>query len=520
LSEQYPVPPWLAPKMPWPPVVNGLHRELFIGNHAEIFEEHYKRLKQKPEAPKDFSPRTIVELMLHLKKYHEETYHQEINLPQALALLWADLIAGKPGRYSPGATDKNDTAETDTPEEIALQRLTENLQGELQEAVAEQSYAGDGVLVVRLDPDSQEARIVAYPSDQWIPWSVNNDPKNITAHVIVLAENDPVNQTEQILTVEVHYKGLVRYRRCRVGGGEIIAELPPVLPKGATEEQKDQVLPRVTEFLVQPIRNFGTSKSFRGISDYNAIHTLVAEFDVRASQWGALSDRFTAPIMTGPSSALERDENGTWQYKTAPDGKYIPRDDKDDPEPKYLVWDPAWQMQSETWDRLMGAWYQATGTTPAAFSVFKEGEGGSLSGTALRLRMTRPIQVAGRKRGQVLPATKRALLAAQQLETTVGGQTYKPTMPAAEMDDNLPADPKEAADIEATRKREGLTTVADSLMRMDGLSEAEAHEKAQEIADEQAANLPAGGLFMPGANLGLNGPGSSGGAPAGGQGAA
>jgi hypothetical protein len=133
--------------------------------------------------------------------------------------------------------------------------------------------------------------------------------------------------------------------------------------------------------------------------------------------------------------------------------------------------------------------------------------------------MTRPLQVAGRKRGQVVPAVKRALLAAQQLETTIGGQSYKPTVPSLEMVDNLPDDPKENTEIQVARKDAGLTTTADALMRLDGLSEAEAHAKAQEIEDEQAANLPAGGLFMPGAGQGLNGPDTSG-APSGAQGAA
>lgn len=511
--DQYPFPPWLAKGQPWPPTVNGvnyaeewetirLHRELFLGNHGEIFEEEYKRLKQKPEAPEEYNPRTITELMLHLKKYAEETYLQEIDLPQALSLLWADLIAGKPGRYSPGATDRKDTAQTDTPEELALQRLTESLQGELQEGIAEQSYAGDGVLVVRLE--GKEARVVAYPSDQWIPWSIKNDPKNITAHVIVSAANDPSGKTEQILTVEIHYKGLVRYRRYRAGGGQIIEELEPELPKGALQ---DQELQGVTEFLVQPFRNFGTSKSFRGVSDYEAIDTLVAEFDVRTSQWGVLNDRFTAPTMSGPSSALVPDGNGGWIFKTDPTGKYIPRDSSEDPEPKYVTWDPAWQMQSETYDRLMDLLYKVTGITPAAFSVFKEGEGGALSGTALRLRMTRTLQVAGRKRGQLLPAVKRALLAAQQLETAVGGQTYKPTVPSVELLDNLPDDPKENAEIQGARIDKGLTTRADALMRLDGLTEAEAHAKAEEIANEQAAENPLGGIVIPGSSQNLNRPG-------------
>jgi hypothetical protein len=536
LPDQYPFPLWLASKMPWPPTVNGvryaevwehirLNRELFRGNHFEPYEKKYERLNGHKELPSDLThPVSITVALLALQKMPQSGHLQEINLPQALSLLWADLVGGRAPRVSPGSSkgQRDKATDTpDTPEELAMQRLMDEAHGEAQEAIGEQSYTGNGVLVARLEKlpnGSFKSRLVAFPADQWIPWSATGDPKSITAHILLREEKADVNATESILTAEIHYPGMVRYRKYTVGGGQIISALTSEPPPGAPE---DQELPKLSYPAVQPFRNIGTPKDFRGISDYDSIDSLCSEFDVRASQWGVLNDRFTAPIMTGPDSVLERNpETGAWDYKTSPDGKYIPRSDKDDPKPEYVVWDPQFQMQLQTWDRLMDAWYVVTGTTPAAFSVFKEG-GSGLSGSALRLRMARPLQVAARKRNQLLPALKRALLVAQELEVHYGGAQYQPTMPLIDWPENLPVDPKENSDIESTRKREGLTTTADALMRLDNLSETEAHAKAQEIADEQAANLPAGGLFMPGANLGLNGPGAGGGAPpSGGQGAA
>jgi hypothetical protein len=71
----------------------------------------------------------------------------------------------------------------------------------------------------------------------------------------------------------------------------------------------------------------------------------------------------------------------------------------------------------------------------------------------------------------------------------------------------MPSDPGEAAKTEQIRKDAGLTTTADALMRLDGISEAEAHAKAEEIAEERAKETPPP-LFMPGSRDGLNGPGS------------
>jgi hypothetical protein len=438
---------------------------------------------------------------------------QEVNLPQALSLLWADLVGGRAPRVMPsGAAKAGDTTpEPDTEEEIALNRLVEEMHAEVQESLAEQSYAGDGVLVARLEPqpdDTLRARLVAFPADQWIPWSATGDPKNITAHVLFREEKHEGekfvgNTAETILTVEIHYRGLVRYRRYRVGGGQIQTELKAEPPAGAPP---DQMLPKLSFPLVQPYRNFGTPADFRGISDYDAIDSLCAEFDVRASQWGILNDRFAAPIMAGPDSVLERNPiTGGWEFKTSPDGKYIPVD-KDDQMPQYVVWDPQFQMQLQTWDRLMEMWHRVTGTTPAAFSIFTEG-GGNLSGSALRLRMARPLQVANRKRQHLLPALKRALLVAQELEVYYGGAQYQPSLPLIDWPDNMPSDPGEAAKTEQIRKDAGLTTTADALMRLDGISEAEAHAKAEEIAEERAKETPPP-LFMPGSRDGLNGPGS------------
>jgi hypothetical protein len=192
--------------------------------------------------------------------------------------------------------------------------------------------------------------------------------------------------------------------------------------------------------------------------------------------------------MYGPASVLERDlVTGKWLYLTSPDGRFIPVE-PDDKAPGYLTWDAQLASQLQVWDRLLDMLYTVTGTTPAAFSLFKEG--GAPSGTALRLRLARPLQVAGRKRERLEPALRRALVAAQQLEVALAGERYRPIWPVIDWPDGLPHDSQEAAQTESTRKAAGLTTTKKALMRLDGLSEAEAEQQAEEIVKEMAASAP------------------------------
>lgn len=504
MPEQYPMPPWLAVGQPWPPRDHADRlreirdwRDLFACDHR-AFDEHYKRL-QDVRASEKREPVTLLDFLARLAA-SRATYEQEINLPQALSLLWADLIAGQPPTFAAGAVEG--AGPPGDEESDAIARLTRDLVGEIHEAVVEQSLAGDGVFVVTWR-EGRGARVVAHPADQWVPWSSTGDPNEITANVL-FRESTAGGRTT--IAVEVHYRGFVRYRRFEVGGGQLVRELEPGLPDGV---QVDQQLPGVTEFLVQPFANIASAKGSTGFSDYRAIDTLVAELDVRASQWGRLFDRYTAPTMYGPDSVLERDPvTGQWVYKTAPDGRYIPVAPDDKP-PGYLTWDAQLASQLQVWDRLLDIWYTVTGTTPAAFSLFREG-GGAASGTALRLRLARPLQVAGRKRERLEPALRRALLAAQQLDVTLGRQRYRPTWPVIGWPDGLPHDPSQVAQTEATRKREGLTSTVRALMRLDGLSEAEAEQQADEIAEEQAGQGGLGALFMPGASENLNAPGSGG----------
>lgn len=491
----YELPPFIGPNLPWPPPHERERlerirddRELFECDHSRVFAEHYKRLRRDAPSTEGRDPTTIRELLAKLATENQQTYEQEINLPHALSLLWADLIASEPPRFMPAAQAGQEERE-------AIRRLTEGLDLEIHEAAIEQSVAGNVVFVVSLE--GGRARIQSYPADQWIPWVRG---KQILAHVLWSVEPLEGDERRQAINFEIHYPGHVKYRRFEYLKDQLGAELPPRLPEGV--ESPDQDLPGVTEPLVHVASNIATSKSPYGLSDYRAIETLIPQLNVQSSQWGMIFDKHAAPTMYGPESVLEWDEaTGRYVYRTAPDGKFIPIAPGEE-KPGYLVWDAQMQANFQAWDRLMEIFYTVTGTTPAAFSNHKEG--GAASGTALRLRMARPLEVAQRKRNRIDYALRRALLVAQQLEVYIGGQQYQPTPVIVQWRDGLPADPKEAAEIEESRKRAGNTTTKHSIMRLDGLPEEEAAQIAAEIAAERA--MEEAGVWIPGAAQGLNGP--------------
>ncbi|MEW6080529.1 MAG: hypothetical protein AB1576_01815 [Bacillota bacterium] len=60
--------------------------------------------------------------------------------------------------------------------------------------------AGDGVLAVTYR-EERGTQIMAYPADQWIPWSVTGDPNDTTAQVLL--RESTVNGVTTV-AVEVH----------------------------------------------------------------------------------------------------------------------------------------------------------------------------------------------------------------------------------------------------------------------------------------------------------------------------
>lgn len=88
-------------------------------------------------------------------------------------------------------------------------------------------------------------------------------------------------------------------------------------------------------------------------------------------------------------------------------------------------------------------------------------------------------------------------------------------MPEIKWFDGIPVDESEQTEIEAQRLDAGLSTKADSLMRLDNLEEDEAKKKADEIKKEQTIEMPQMAIADP--NFGKTQPGKPAVTPKGGM---
>lgn len=509
---EFPLPPFLAAGQVWPPRFEKdrieecrLNQQLVECDHTEAYGTYLNRLTEGDQVPTQF--------------------RVEAHLPQVLALLPADFLTGEPPSISPGepgnltfvdrvklfvakllGKGSQVKEEQQAASTVGLSDLVErsSLNQELHASSMDQAAKGNGVLVATLDGTSRTATVMAWPADQWLRWAPNGRPL-----ADVLWSTDETTETKYV-NVEIHYRGFIRYRRFELDGSSLKTEVNPIVPAGATADQ-DLRSSGITESLVQPYGNWRMSNRTYGTPDLRSVDSIVPELDVIYSQRGMIMDKHAGPTMTGPSSALEPvlDDYGVpmpgkWRFKSPPDGKYIPRESNDDPDVQYVVWDPQFEANFKAEERLIDIFCAVTGYSRQALNLpSTNGDGGAQSGTALRLRYPRTLQVIGRKKNALDPALRRVLYVAQLLETRLGGAEYTPTYPRVDWQDGLPSDPKEAALIEQTRlggTAAGVrfTTAKKAIMRLDGASEAEAAAEVEEIRQEELASMPAPANIEPG----------------------
>lgn len=511
-TEEFPLPPFLAVDQQWPPRFEKdrleecrLNQQLVEADHTEAYANYLSRLQEGKNAPTQF--------------------RIEAHLPQALALLPADFLVGEPPAISPGEPGDLNFAgrvrlymarllgkgsqvkeEQQAASAVGLNDLVErsNLVQELHTAIMDQAAKGNGVLVATFDGATRTALVQSWPADQWLRWAPSGRPL-----ADILWSNEETDQAK-FLNAEVHYRGFIRYRRFRMDGNTLKEELQPLVPTGATADQ-DLRGHSITDSLVQPFGNWRMSNRVYGVPDLRSVDSIVPELDVIYSQRGMIMDKHAAPTMSGPANALEPvlDDYGSpipgkWRFKSPPDGKYIPRETSEDPDVTYAVWDPQFEANFKAEERLVDIFCAVTGYSRQALNLpSANGDGGAQSGTALRLRYPRTLQVIGRKKNSLDPALRRVLYVAQMLEAKLGQAGYTATYPRTDWQDGLPSDPKEQAEIEQIRLGGAsagvrFSTVKRTLMRLDGSSEAEAANEAAEISAEELAAMPAPANVDPG----------------------
>lgn len=186
--------------------------------------------------------------------------------------------------------------------------------------------------------------------------------------------------------------------------------------------------------------------------------------------------------------------------------------------PEYIVWNASLESSFKQMEKEVDYLFMVSEISP---DVLGMGKGQSDSGRALKYKLLRTLAKVSRKRTYYDMGLKEVFITAQELakahKVKIDGieAPSKPVMPEIKWFDGIPVDESEQTEIEAKRLDAGLTTKADSLMRLDNLEEDEAKKKAEEIKKEQTVEMPQMTIGDP--NFGKTQPGKPTAVPKGGM---
>ena len=450
-------------KKPWPPedadtrarlALYEKNGKLFKGQHGAVWEDHIRKLRGDRSG----------ELRIIL------------NFHKLLSRFWSDMVCGE----IPEVTTDQD-AQLDALKRIIDQNL---LWIKIQDGVIDYSKHGTNVLKVRYDG---HGIIENVPPKYWFPVVELSDIKQIRAHVIAYTFSDPAEKRKDIsyLKAEIHRPPksedsyVIEHRLYRLKGGKIdsdplpldtfeeFAGLKPIEPTG------------LDDFDIIDIQNKPETDQLIGSDDYTDINSLIHEIEMRYAQIFRIEDKFADPSMYGPPIEEQDPRNG--EYRVLGGSKYINVlegqtspgiiDGRGPPETSY-----------QTIGDLMQRLYEVSETCKVAFDASQAGS--ALSGTALRLMMSRPIARAAGIKLRYDASLQKAIRLCSKLEVQHGqAGAAEVTDFHISWKDGLPDDPNEEAQRDSTLVSSQARS-AQGLMREKGYSDDQILQEQNEISDK------------------------------------
>lgn len=439
------------------------YKNLFKGNHFDAFK-----------------------IKIHDKDYNE-TYgkmrYVMANFAGLLSKIMADMLFSEPVNIKVPDGDQ----------EFVDALVHENrLNIQFYEAAMSASYKGDILFKLRTAPrhpeNPNDASTIIIESvtpsiyfPEIDPFNVSQDPA-----VKVLAWKFKIGK-EDYLRKEIHSYGKIENKVFKMKGSEVEREVP--LDILGIDGLMPVVNVDIDECLLVHIPNWKLDDEFFGMSDYHDLETLFYAINNRLTAVDNILDKHSDPILTVPEGVL--DERGQVK-RNALNLFEIPEGSEGKPE--YVVWNANLDIAIQQIDKLVEMLFMISETSPDLLGM---GKGQADSGRALKLKLLRTIAKARRKRLYFDQGIKdiiyRAQLLAKAYNLKVGGKslTKDPVIPEIEWQDGLPTDQGEQVETETKRIDAGLTTVSDSIMRLDSVDEDTAKKKAKEIKDEKAIEMPA-----------------------------
>lgn len=439
---------------------------LFMGHHWEAFNIKIDDA--------DFS-----------KAYSKLKYIM-VNFPGFISKICADLLFSEPPTFKAEDGDQD-----------FLDALIEanHLHIQNYESALSNSYNGDALYKLRIglrNPGDKFSTVIIEDVSPSIyfpkinPWNVKAAPEYEdlawTFEIGIGAEK------KKYLRIERHYPGRIENLVYLMEGNKIVGladisligikDLPPVVYTG------------VSRSLLFHIPNWKTGNRYFGISDYQDLQQLFFSVNNRMSKVDAILDKHSDPILLLPDGVL--DANG--KVKKSQIG-VIEIKEGETNKPEYVVWDASLENAFKEIEKAVEFIMMIGEISP---DVVGMGKGQSDSGRALKMKIMRTLAKVARKKGYYDMNLKDLLFLSQELAKAwnvgVGPDNHKlstkPVRPQIKWYDGLPIDESEQVDTEVKRVDAGLSTVKDSLVRIDGMDEDEAEEKATEIEEERKMKAP------------------------------
>lgn len=446
-------------KKPWPPedadtrarlALYAKNANLFKGNHGAVWEDTVRKLR----ADQSGELRVI------------------LNFHKLLSRLWSDLVCGEIPEVS--------TEETG--QEEALKRIISQnmLWLKVQDGVIDYSKMGTNVLKVRYD---KFGIIENIPPKYWFPVVEVADIKAIKAHIIAYTFPSPIPEEAEkeitYLKAEIHEIGTIEHRLYRLKEGQIESGPLPLDTfedfAGLQEIEKTGL----DDFDIIDIQNKPETDQLIGSDDYSDINSLIHEIEMRYAQICRIEDKFADPSMYGPPVEEQDPRDGSYRvmggsrYITVVEGQTPPGiiDPRGPPVTSYT-----------TISDLMQRVYEVSETCKVAFDASHAGS--ALSGTALRLMMTRPLAKASGIKLRYDASLQKAIRLCSKLEVSHG---LAGAVDITDFDikwlDGLPNDPNEEAQRDSTLVTGGVRS-APGLMREKGYTDDQIQQEQAEMASQ------------------------------------
>jgi hypothetical protein len=421
----------------------------------------------------------------NFSKEYAKLRYVKVNFPGFISKVCADMLFGEPPKFK---SENN---------QEWLDAFVEDNHLHIQnyESSLSNSYNGDALYKLRIglrNPGDKFSTVIVEDITPSIYFPrINQWNVRATPEAEELAWTFTVGD-KKYLRKEIHFAGRIENEVWIMDGEKIVGKTdlsvlndPTVVPLQYTG---------VSRSLLFHIPNWKAGNRYFGVSDYNDLDSLFFALNNRITKVDNILDKHSDPILALPEGIL--DEKG--QVKKSALG-VIEIKEGENNKPEYIVWDASLENAYKQIEKTAEFIMMIGEISP---DVVGMGSGQSDSGRALKMKIMRTLAKIARKKMYYDMILKDMLYTAQELAKAwnvgVGKENIKlsgkPERPSIKWMDGLPIDESEQVDTEVRRIDGGLSTTKDSLMRIDGLDEKEAEEKAKEIQEEAKVSVVTQGM--------------------------